>query len=187
MRSGVGSLARRSLPVSASFRILFVAVDIRRAKTGVTIFLKDGKLLLFTPIDPIFLLIPVLEAVRPFPYSRPLSLFPVLSATNSPYRDRRRPPTPPASFSSTRFSPSPPPAGHPKGKGADASESKGVESEDVHLLGQLEGVERVLRKVCDVQGERTSFSFAPLPTQEAAPRSQLMLSPSFLQKSPAPT
>ncbi|KAL7411228.1 ribonuclease H2, subunit B [Mrakia frigida] len=100
---------------------------------------SDGKLLVFTPIDPIFLLLPVLEATTASP-SRFLLADHIFSTAAS----------------SAAYSLAPPFVNlasdvKQKGKEVAPPPPEGVESDDVLLLGGMEGVEKLMRRVCDVQ------------------------------------
>lgn len=47
------------------------------------------------------------------------------------------------------------------GEGQATEEVKGVEGDDVLLLGQMKGVEKLMKRVCDVQGESCSTNIPP--------------------------
>ncbi|CED82052.1 Uncharacterized conserved protein [Phaffia rhodozyma] len=104
--------------------------------------IQDGKLLLFTPIDPVFLLLPALEATTTSPprFLLPDQLFSTASTHPSFLL------APPFTPSSTDL----------KGKrkqadrGEESDEAGKIECEDVIRLGELEGIEDHLLKICDV-------------------------------------
>lgn len=103
---------------------------------------------MFTPIDPVFLLLPVVEATTGNP-SRFLLLDHIFSTAQSH-----------ASYKLPRAFPAPDVKG--KKREVEEVEEVGLETDDVLRLGELEGVERALRRVCDVKGA-SRRRIIPLP------------------------